>query len=189
MKSVRDNRLHPALMVVLIAVLIGCGKPDSGNVKSNNIEIDGEVSIKVVKNELNDTQVRLLNESRNTIFLRYDPVGNPPRFQSSTYTLTCKTGGTNDEDVSWQSHGIGPIRPVATGEYVNFQVRPTKSVNALCKISVRYFTNERALELLRKMVEKPAFDGFTDEEEQALKSITKDISLELPVNYSAQDLK
>lgn len=189
MESNRHNRIYPALLVIFLASIFACDKPDLENVRSNNIENDGEVSIKVVKNEPNDTQVRLLNESRNTIFSRYDPAGNPPSFRSSTYTLTCKTGGTNDEDVSWQSHGLGPIRPVATGEHVDFQVRPTKRVNALCKISVRYFTNERALELIKKMVEKPGFDGYTDDEEQALKSMTKDISLELPVSFSAQDQK
>lgn|GEM_PF-7049858 len=127
------------------------------------------LSIEIVDRTRLDLLFRVENAMAISAFLPYDLDDEKDRLGSIPYWLECKTKGGDAFKPVLQYDYAPSLKPLRVGEYFTFPV-PKSEVKGTCKLSLSYYTDERALWLVQNRL----FDmtnaerGFLDQNRRSV---------------------
>lgn len=156
----------------------------------NNTEIkqrenDCNVSLKIEEKTNERIVLSLHNGTKVPIFLGYKPPNDESGLSSLPFAgFTCQEPGKEEKDYGYHSDASSGFRKLDAGESIRFALPQVPKIKAHCKITVRYFDNIEAINLLERQIkENRNFSDLTETEEEVIDEAQKDITKYLTIRY------
>ncbi len=172
-------------MTLLVALLAsGCSfnrqQPNSYDYRNYSVA-DG-VMLAVTRQETDRIWLKIRNDRTTPIFLGYQR-GEDAKPSIVGYGLLCYQDykAVEETDFGPKDHSGMGLDPLEPGNELEFEVFPLPKLKRNCYISVGYYSNVKAVELIKKFDSNPYVD-LTEEENEFLEQSKQKVIVTVNIN-------
>lgn len=175
-----ENMLRVGFLISFIFALtfvnVACGGVlDS---PANMVRPVGTAStVTMVEDVDNPGWVVITNGSTESIFLSFERISQDSNNAFIPFNLVCYSDSAGYFNATPDRHSHPAITELKKENFLRFQIESSVGANSNCTVGVRYFDNENAVELLKRVFAEPTFLGFSKDEQGTIDRSTKDITL------------
>ncbi len=157
-------------MTLLALMASGCSlnKQKSNSYDYRNYSVADGVMLAVSQQETDRIRLKIRNDRTTPIFFGYEH-GEDAKTSIIGYRLVCYQNfqAVEETDFGPKDHSGMGLNPLEPGNELEFEVSPLPKFKRNCYISVGYYSDARAVEIVKKFASIPSVD-LTEEEKEFL---------------------
>lgn len=171
-------------MTLLTALLASCcsiNKQQPNSYDYRNYSVADGVMLAVSQQETDRFRVKIRNDKTTPIFLAYER-GEDAKPSFVGYRLVCYQNyqAVEETDFGPQNHsGLG-LKPLETGNELEFEIYPLPKLRRNCYISVGYYSDVKAVEIVKKFTSSNV--DLTEEEKEFLEQSKQKAIITININ-------
>ena len=177
--------MKPIIFITLLALLAsGCSfnRQQANNYDYRNYSVNDGVILAVSQKETDRIRLKIRNNRTTPIFLGRER-GEDAKTFIVGYRLVCYQDykAVEETDFGPKNHSGMGLDPLNPGGELEFEVSPLPNIKRNCSISVGYYDNKKAVEIVDKFYSK-SYVGRTEEENEFLEQSKQKVIVTININ-------
>jgi len=172
-------RMKPMIFVTFLG-LFGSFCPYNS---SRNYSVADGVQLAVIGQEANSVHLKIRNDRKTPIFLGYQR-GDGTTTSEVGYGLVCykRPQDATETDFGPDSDSAMALNPLNPGDQIEFTVSPLPKLKRNCSIAVGYYSNTKAVDLVKRLAAQRDVYTVTDDEGEFLEQSAEKIFVTVNVD-------